>query len=96
MPFAGGKICRSCYLSHLDAVRAISEEKPPAECSECHLSWRELCDRAGIHPDQQATMQVHYESGIYRFMCKACSREYVRKRAELYGPTEFGHRIGIK
>lgn len=96
MPFAGTRICFNCYRAHEDALRAISAGTPPKGCSECNLTWQQLCERAGIQPDQQASMQVHYENGVYRFMCRACSRDYIRKRTELYGPTPFGYRVGLK
>lgn len=95
MPFAGTKICQSCYQSHLRALTAISTGAMPTECSECgkSTSWlREI----GALGDNGMTMIVHNENGAYRFMCKPCDRVYVRKRSELYGPTEFGHRIGLK
>lgn len=96
MPFAGTKICQECYQAHLEALRVFSDAKPPSECSGCHLSYAELCARAGIREDQQATMQVHYENGVYRILCKRCSDGYVRKRVELYGDTEFGRNLGLK
>jgi hypothetical protein len=94
-PFAGTRICIPCYLSHLEALRVLSDGKPPSECSECHLTYQQLRDRAGLGDNQSASMPVHYENGIYRFLCHACSAEYVRKRRELYGPTEFGHQLGL-
>lgn len=96
MPFAGTQICQDCYQGHLAALAALSNSTPPRECSECHLTYQELRDRAGLRDDQKATMDCHNENGVYRFLCRKCSREYVRKRRELYGDTEFGHHLKLK
>ena len=40
-------------------------------------------------------MACHMENGRYRLMCMSCDRVYVRTRGELYGPTEFGWRLGL-
>ena len=95
MPFARTRICQSCYRGHLDGLNVLSTGAHPKECSECHTSYQALRDRAGLQPEDVATMDCHNEDGIYRFMCRKCSRAYVRKRAELYGPTEFGHKLGL-
>ena len=44
----------------------------------------------------EVRMVVPYENRAYRFLCKPCARVYVRKRRELNGPTEFGHKVGLK
>jgi hypothetical protein len=36
------------------------------------------------------------ENGVYRMMCLACDAKYVKKRKELYGPTEFGYKAGLR
>jgi hypothetical protein len=39
---------------------------------------------------------VHFENGLYRLMCQACSDKYVPKRRDLYGDTAYGYRRGLK
>jgi len=96
MPFAGTKICQQCYRAHRAALEALSNSQPPKECSECHLTYQQLRDRARLDDNQPASMDCHNEAGIYRFLCRKCSREYVRKRSELYADTEFGHQLRLK
>jgi predicted CXXCH cytochrome family protein len=96
MPFAGTEICQSCYRAHLAALEALSNSAPPKECSECHLTYQQLRDRAGLDDNQPATMDCHNENGVYRFLCRICSRKYVIARRELYGDTEFGHKLRLK
>src|ERR1051325_9973591 len=80
MSFAGTEICQSCYNDHLAALVVLSTAKPPSECSECHLTYQELRDRAGLDDKTPATMDCHNEGGIYRFLCGKCSAAYIRKR----------------
>src|SRR4051794_36204511 len=87
MPFAGTQICQACYQGHLAALAALSTASPPRECSECHLTYQQLRDRAGLDDNQPASMDCHNEGGIYRFLCRQCSRKYVTKRRDLYGNT---------
>lgn len=96
MPFAGTRICQSCYQSHLAALAVLSNGTPPKECSECHLTYQQLRDRAGLADNQSASMDCHNEDGVYRFLCRKCSREYVRKRRELYADTQFGQTLRLK
>lgn len=94
MPFAGGRICQQCYQAHLDALSAISSGKPPAECSECHATRQQMAERQIGNPEVR--MAVHFERGIYRFLCLDCDRDYTRKRRELYADTQFGYQQGLK
>ena len=93
MPFAGGKICQQCYRAHLEALSAMAQGRPPVECSECHATRQQMAEQ---QTGSEVRMAVHFERGIYRFLCLNCDRDYTRKRRELYGPTEFGHKLGLK
>jgi predicted CXXCH cytochrome family protein len=96
LPFGGTTICTSCYQAHLAALWALTNAAPPNECSECHLTYRQLLENAGVVDNQPHSMDCHYENGAYRFLCKKCSAAYVRKRRELYGNTEFGNKLKLR
>lgn len=81
--------CLPCWNRHLEALHSLSTGEPPKSCSECDTSWEELRARGEVK------MVCHMENGRYRMMCLACDAIYVRKRKELYGPTEFGYRNGL-
>ena len=82
--------CLECLHRHEEALHALATGTPPTECSECHTAW-DILRWIG-----QNRMVCHMENGLYRMMCLACDARYVKKRKELYGPTEFGYKTGLK
>jgi hypothetical protein len=82
--------CFACELRHYEALRSLATGEPPKECSECHTPWEEFRARG------ENKMIIHMEAGRYKFMCPACNKVYLPKRKELYGPTEFGWKNGLK
>lgn len=101
----GIRMCHSCYRQHTAGVLAMSGLKanadgslattapPPSECSECHTSIEELRLQAG---KRDLPMAIHFEGGVYRFLCVECDAKYVPKRKDLYADTEFGWKEGLK
>lgn len=85
----GYRQCLPCEMRHLEALTALSTGRPPSECSECYKPWSEL------EAEGHGKMACHMENGHYRLMCMQCDAEYVTKRRELYGPTEFGYKNGL-
>jgi len=89
----GVKICTACEQRHLEALDAMQTGNFLGECSECGTRYDELKAQQRCGP--RGEMAVHFENGRYRAMCLPCNAGYVRKRAELYGETEFGNALKL-
>lgn len=81
--------CVPCQYAHEEALQSLGTGTPPKECSECGTAWSEL--RLLGHD----RMACHMENGRYRMLCMRCDADYVPKRKELYGPTEYGFKNGL-
>lgn len=82
-------ICWHCLEWHEKALQALSGQ-PPSGCQECGVTFAELIERA-----DDVRMAIHQKDGIYQVLCMNCSDRYVPKRRDLYGKTEFGHRMNL-
>jgi len=86
-------ICLDCEQRHLEALQAMETGNFLGQCSECGTKHDELKAQRKCGP--RGEMKIHFENGKYRVLCLVCDPIYFRKRQELYGPTEFGHSIGL-
>lgn len=81
------KMCLYCREKH---VEEIIKFHPVRECAHCHKSFDEL---ASLGFD---LFTVHWMDRSYQILCVTCDVEYVKKRADLYGPTEFGYQRKLR
>ncbi len=87
----GVVMCWHCYEWHGHALDVLAGNPPPG-CQECGLMFEELAART---PDGDCKMYVHPRDGLYAVLCKQCSDAYVLRRVDLYGPTQFGHKLNL-
>jgi hypothetical protein len=88
----GVLICDRCIDWHERAMGMLTRNEMPDGCQECGIPLSTL---QAIHPGGNIPMSLVVKDGIYQILCRPCTDEYVRKRRDLYGPTQFGREKGI-
>lgn len=80
--------CWDCY----NKLNQILEtwDSPPMECALCNTPY-ERCTLTA-----KGGMLMHLIDGKIGFLCAPCDKEYVLKRADLYGKTRFGYERKIR
>lgn len=83
-----------CFYCN-DKMRAAWEvfEMPEGCQGPCGRSFVAIA--AGT-PGDMVGFTLHWRDGIYQILCASCDAEYVMKRKDLYGDTEFGYKRGVK
>lgn len=84
------KMCLACRESH---VAEIIRFHPQRECAVCHRTFDEL---KAMQLGDHFSVFVHWIDRSYQILCPLCDEEYVKKRADLYGDTEFGYARKLK
>jgi len=87
----GPVMCWKCWQWHEHALKLLSGAIPPG-CQVCGLTFADLEARSA---DGNTRMYVHMKDGLYQVLCRMCSDAYTVKRRDLYGATEFGHRLKL-
>ena len=62
-----------------------TRESPPMNCALCKTAY----EQCTLGPS--GGMFMHLIDGALGFLCAPCDKEYVLKRADLYGRTRFGY-----
>lgn len=88
----GAKICTRCWHWHHHALDVLAGD-PPRGCQECHVDY-DVLERRSI--DGNVRMSVIALDGIYAVVCPSCGDKIVRKRVDLFGDTEYGHKLKLK
>jgi hypothetical protein len=89
---ASGLCCLDCIHWHQHALEVLGGETPQG-CQVCKFTWDALKELSG---SAEVKMYAVPKDGIYQLLCGACMDRYVRKRADLYGNTQFGAQLKLK
>jgi hypothetical protein len=87
----GALMCWHCYEWHGHALLMLGGQPPPG-CQDCGISFEEL---RLAYKGGDVKMYLHQKDGIYQILCRRCSDQYVPKRVDLYGATEFGASLNL-
>lgn len=83
-----GALCEYCLAGHLHAL-AVLGGAMPRYCQQCGRTREQL---ARLNPaDPLLRLYVVPKDGILQMLCELCKEAYVRKRADLYKGTAYGH-----
>lgn len=83
--------CWDCFNKHTVSIQSFAE--PPTHCALCNTPFAKLIE---ANPSQPVSMFMHWIDGGYGLLCKPCDKDYVLKRADLYGNTRHGYERGIR
>ena len=87
----GVLMCFYCHQKHQVAEEAF---QPPRVCQgPCGRTFEQI---SAVTPGNKVGMTIHWKDGVYQVLCASCDADYVLKRQDLYGSTEFGYARGVK